>query len=70
MSNDKDRAFIHALASPLAGIEMILESIAEDLATQSEDPMGVGERLNEVMNGIEKMKTLLKNRREEVLNDK
>lgn len=70
MDKSKERQFIHALASPLAGVEMILESIIEDVAAEANDPQGYGERLSEVMVGIEKLKTLLKERREEVLSDK
>jgi signal transduction histidine kinase len=70
MSKDKERQFVHALASPLAGIEMILESVIEDLASDPADAMGYKERLNDIMAGIEKMKVLLKERREEVLSDK
>ena len=67
---DKEREFIHAMASPLAGIEMILESVVEDVKDSGEDPMGYGERLKDVMAGIEKMKILLKARREEVVGGK
>lgn len=67
---DKEREFIHAMASPLAGIEMILESVVEDVKDSGEDPMGLQERLKDVMMGIEKMKILLKERREEVLSGK
>lgn len=67
---DKEREFIHAMASPLAGIEMILESVVEDVKDSGEDPMGLNERLKDVMLGIEKMKTLLRERREEVLGGK
>jgi hypothetical protein len=70
MENEKEREFIHALASPLAGVEMILESIVDDLKAEASDPMGFGERLTDVMAGIERMKTLLKDRRKEVLSDK
>lgn len=71
MSDDKkEREFIHAIASPLAGIEMILDSVLEDLNDTPPDPMGYGERIREVMIGVEKMKVLLKERREEVLSGK
>ena len=66
----KEREFIHAIASPLAGIEMIVDSVLEDVTASGEDPMGYGERLQEVMTGLEKMKNLLKERREEVLSGK
>lgn len=68
--NEKERVFIHAIASPLAGIEMILESVIEDVASAGEDTEGYGERLKDVMSGIEKMKILLKERRQEVLSVK
>jgi hypothetical protein len=68
--NKKELEFIHALASPLAGVEMILESVIEDVAALAVDPDGYGERLKDVMAGIEKMKVLLKERREEVLDVK
>lgn len=67
--NEKERVFIHAMASPLAGIEMILESVIEDMVSAG-DSNGYEERLKDVISGIEKMKTLLKERREEVLSVK
>ncbi|WPU64735.1 hypothetical protein [Peredibacter starrii] len=66
----REREFIHALASPLAGIEMILESVMDDIQDKGEDPEGYGERVREALNGLEKLKILLKERREEVLSDK
>ncbi len=66
----REREFIHAMASPLAGIEMILDSVIEDINDEGVDPNGYGERVKEAMTGIEKLKELLKERREEVLNGK
>lgn len=65
----KEREFIHALASPIAGVEMILESILDDVKAAGEDPAGYEERLTDIMTGIEKIKTILHNRRQEVLSE-
>jgi hypothetical protein len=70
MENEKEREFIHALASPLAGVEMILELFVFYLKAVASEKIGFGERLTDVMAGIERMKTLLKDRRKEVLSDK
>ena len=66
----REREFIHAMASPLAGIEMILESVLEDITDKGDDPEGYGERVKDALTGLEKMKILLKERRQEVLSDK
>lgn len=66
----REREFIHAMASPLAGVEMILESVMDDIKDKQEDPDGYGERVQEALNGLEKLKGLLKERREEVLSGK
>lgn len=66
----KEREFIHAIASPLAGIEMIVASVLDDIADAGEDPAGYGERLKDAMSGLEKMKDMLNSRRQEVLSDK
>lgn len=69
MSEKRDREFIHAMASPLAGIEMILESVVEDLEGK-EDELFIGERVKDSLKGIEKLRTLLAERREEIINGK
>lgn len=66
----REREFIHAMASPLAGIEMILESVLEDITDKGDDSDGYGERVRDALSGLEKMKILLKERRQEILNDK
>ncbi len=65
----KEREFIHALASPIAGVEMIVESMIDDLDQLGDDSAGFGERLKVVMSGIEKVKMILNSRREEVLSE-
>lgn len=67
--NKKEREFIHALASPLAGIEMILESVLEDVQDAGDDSAGYGERVRDALQGIEKLKNILNSRREEVLSE-
>lgn len=69
MSDKRDREFIHAMASPLAGIEMILESVIEDLEGASDELM-IGERVKDSLKGIERLRTLLAERREEIINGK
>lgn len=49
---------------------MILDSVIEDINDEGIDPKGYGERVKEAMTGIEKLKELLKERREEVLSGK
>lgn len=66
----REREFIHAMASPLAGIEMILESVLEDITDKGDDSDGYSERVRDALSGLEKMKILLKERRQEILNDK
>ncbi len=50
--------FLHAIASPMSGIELLLDSVVEDLPKNSETEAGVLGALE----GIKKLKVLLKAR--------
>lgn len=60
-----ERTFIHDLATPLATMNLVLESVIETLQETpgSIDPAEL-ERLKGVLNQLGKMNTLLRNRRE------
>ena len=60
----KERKFLHDLASPLAGVSLIAETLLADIPEP--DANMVRERVEEVLAGMERMKQLLNARREEI----
>lgn len=49
---------LHDLASPIGGVEMLLDSLLEDLP-EGADPQAIRERVAEAMKGVERIKEIL-----------
>lgn len=61
---NSEQEFLHDLASPLAGIELILETVINDISPLEDS--SVQERLQEVLRGVDRIRHLLDDRRQKV----
>ena len=59
---NSERKYLHDIMSPLAGMEMMVESLLEDLPADS-DEKGIRERLAAIALGIVKMRDITVARR-------
>jgi hypothetical protein len=62
---DYERNFLHDLSSPLAGVQLVLETLVADVPKG--DPTGMLRRIEIALRGVEKMKRLMEVRREDLL---
>ena len=67
--NRCERDFLHAMASPLAIALLHLEALLEQFDVSPEVEKGHLERLAKVQQALDKMKLLLKDRRELIASD-
>lgn len=61
-----ENEFIHALASPIGGVELLLEMTMEDLMSGDVDIHLLKEKIFEAMAGVERVKVILTKRRSEL----
>jgi signal transduction histidine kinase len=59
-----EKKYLHDIMSPLAGMEMMVESLLEDIPAEG-DEKGVRERLDAIAQGILKMRAITVARRTE-----
>ena len=57
----KDENFLHDLASPLAGVELLIETLFADIPL--DDATNMRERLQEALRGIDRIRHLLEEKR-------
>lgn len=60
----REEKFLHDISSPLGGIEILLETLLDDVPDK--DTTGMRERVLEALRGLRKIRDLLETRRDEV----
>ncbi len=63
----EERAFIHALANPLAGMELYTETIIDDLKEIKDLPEDLLTRVEAIKKSMEQMRTILQDRRQTLI---